>query len=109
MIGRTLFDALRLVELLVGLCRMRLSGLELAMAIMIALDRGDEVQQIGCSRQGRHKALACLREKRLVCAMKYGLVVGEDLIAGFNASSELFRMPITDKPRPFLKATHPGV
>lgn len=101
MIGRTLFDALRLVELLVGLCKMRLSGLELAMAIMIALKRGDEVRQIDCTRAGRHKALACLRVKRLVCVMKYGLVVGEDLIAGLHAWIESFRMPITEKPRPF--------
>lgn len=109
MIGRTLFDSLRLVELLVGLCKMRLSGLELATAIMIALNRGDEVRQIDCTPAGRHKALACLREKRPVCVMKYGLVVGEDLIAGFNAWIESSRMPITEKPCPFLIATHPGV
>ena len=88
MIGRTLFDALRLVELLVGLCRMRLSGLELATAIMIALGRGDEVRQIGCSRQGRHKAFAGLREKRLVLALKRGWVVDEDWIPGFNERVE---------------------
>ena len=84
MIGRTLFDALRLVELLVGLCRMRLSGLELATAIMIALGRGDELRQIGRSRAGRHKALTGLREKRLVLAVKRGWIVDEDLIDGFT-------------------------
>ncbi len=88
MTGRTLFDALRLVELLVGLCKMRLSGLELATAIMIALGRGDELRQIGRTRAGRHKALTGLREKRLVLALKRGWVVDEDWIPGFNEKVE---------------------
>ena len=94
MIGRTLFDALRLVELLVGLCKMRLPGIELATAIMIALGRGDEVRQIGCSRQGRHKALAGLREKSLVLALKRGWVVDEDWIPGFNEKLESIRQTL---------------
>jgi len=88
MIARTLYDAQRLEELLVGLCKMGLPGLELATAIMIALGRGDEVRQIDCTRAGRHKARSGLRKKRLVVAMKRGWVVDEDWIPGFNEKVE---------------------
>jgi len=87
-IARNLYDAQRLVELLVELCKMGLPGLELATAIMIALGRGDEVRQIDCSRAGRHKALSGLRKKGLVVAMKRGWVVDEDWIPGFNEKVE---------------------
>jgi len=84
MIIRTLAQAQHLELLLVALCKQKLSGVQLSLAILIALGRSNDFALLDRSRQAVHQARAALREARLIYETRKGVIIDEDRLEGLN-------------------------